>query len=67
MCLPRRNPGLYGCVLGTDYNDPNGLEFLPGGVVERGPDGALTWISGSWQPCMKTMSATDNDARIAVL
>ena len=53
---------------GTDYNDPNvQLEFLPGGVV-----GKRAGWSADMDPELaamyeKTMSATDNDARIAVL
>ena len=52
---------------GTDYNDPNvQLEFLPGGVV-----GKRAGWSADMDPELaamyeKTMSATDNDARIAV-
>lgn len=53
---------------GTDYNDPNvQLEFMPGGVVglragwtaEMNPELAALY--------QETMSATDNDERIAVL
>ena len=53
---------------GIDYNDPNvQLEFLPGGVV-----GLRAGWTADMDPELaamygETMSATDNDARIAVL